>query len=122
MVQIKFRYDWPTGCGDIRVWKCPQTHSQTHRRRLDRYTISSSRAFGSGELNKYAKWVDFRGGGEGALPFSYAMNSLTWGLLLICRLYENFEGNTNGVDLFEEEILSPIVTNYPDANIFLLGI
>ena len=36
-------------------------------------------------------------------------------------IYENFEGNTNGVELFEEEILSPIVTNYPDANIFLAG-
>ena len=36
-------------------------------------------------------------------------------------IYENLEGNTNGVELFEEEILSPIITNYPDANIFLAG-
>ena len=36
-------------------------------------------------------------------------------------IYENFEGNTNGVELFEEEILSPIVKNYPYENIFLAG-
>ena len=36
-------------------------------------------------------------------------------------IYENFERNTNGVELFEEEILSPIVKNYPDANILLAG-
>ena len=49
MVQIKFRYDWPTGCGDIQVLKClhtdrqtdRHTDRQTYRRRLDWYTISS---------------------------------------------------------------------------------
>ena len=30
MVQTKFRYDWPTGCGDMQVRKCLQTHRQTH--------------------------------------------------------------------------------------------
>ena len=29
VVQLKFRYDWPTCCGDIRVSKCPQTHRHT---------------------------------------------------------------------------------------------
>ena len=33
-------------------------------------------------------------------------------------IYVKFEGNTNGVALFEEEILSPIITN---AIIFLAG-
>ena len=37
------------------------------------------------------------------------------------HFYNLFEGNTNGVELFEEGILSPIVTNYPDTNIFLAG-
>ena len=49
MLQIKFGYDWPTGCGDIRVWKCLPTYARTHGRsngrtngrRIDRYTISS---------------------------------------------------------------------------------
>ena len=45
MLQIKFGYDWPTGCRDIQVWKCLQTdrHTDRHtdRRRLDWYTISS---------------------------------------------------------------------------------
>lgn len=36
-------------------------------------------------------------------------------------MYENFEGKTNGVDLFEEEIFSTIVASYPDASIFLAG-
>ena len=31
-------------------------------------------------------------------------------------VYENFEGKTNGVDLFEEEILSTIVASYPDVS------
>ena len=37
MVQIKFRYDWPTGCGD----KFENVYRHTHRRQLDWYTISS---------------------------------------------------------------------------------
>ena len=36
-------------------------------------------------------------------------------------VYENFEVKTNGVDLFEEKILSTIVASYPDASIFLAG-
>ena len=36
-------------------------------------------------------------------------------------IYENVDGNTNGVELFEDEILSTVVSNYPDANIFLAG-
>ena len=36
-------------------------------------------------------------------------------------IYDNFEGKSNGVDLFNEEILPPIVSNYPDASIFLAG-
>ena len=35
MLQIKFGYDWPTGCGDIQVLKCLRTHrltdARTHR-------------------------------------------------------------------------------------------
>ena len=31
-LQIKFGYDWPTGCGEIRVWKCLRTHEWTHAR------------------------------------------------------------------------------------------
>ena len=45
MLHIKFHSNRPTGCRDIRVWKCEQTHSRTHARtdgrRLDWYTISS---------------------------------------------------------------------------------
>ena len=72
MLQIKFGYDWTTGCGDIRVWKCLPTDALTHGCRIDRYTISSPLslrlrwakvyykltfepnlwAFGSGELKK----------------------------------------------------------------------
>ena len=29
MLQIKFGYDWPTGCGDIQVSKCLHTDTQT---------------------------------------------------------------------------------------------
>ena len=40
MVQIKFRYDWPTGCGDIQVENVyTQTHSQTDRQ-TDRQTTA----------------------------------------------------------------------------------
>ena len=36
-------------------------------------------------------------------------------------MYENFKGKSNGVDLFEEEIVSRLVASYPDASIFLAG-
>ena len=78
MLQIKFDYDWPTGCWDIWVWKClrtdGRTNGRTDGRRIDRYTISSPWAFGSGEL-KIAEthWADNR------LPPVYQMECTIWG-------------------------------------------
>ena len=43
MLQIKFGYDWPTGCGDIFEFEnvYGPTDGRTDGRRIDRYTISS---------------------------------------------------------------------------------
>ena len=50
MLQMKFDYNRPAGLGDIYVWKCERMHGQTHGRRIESHPISSSQAFGSGEL------------------------------------------------------------------------
>ena len=44
MLQMKFDYNWTAGLRDIQVWMCGRTPARVP------YYISSSWAFGSGEL------------------------------------------------------------------------
>ena len=55
MLQIKFDNDRPACLRDIHVWKCGLTDG----RRLESHTISSSWAFGSGELTILYLSVNF---------------------------------------------------------------
>ena len=41
--------------------------------------------------------------------------------LYICLLKAHLSTDINGVELFEDKILSNIVTSYPDASLFLAG-
>ena len=50
MLQMKFDYNQPAGLKETHVWKCGRTDGQTEARQLESHTISSSWAFGSGEL------------------------------------------------------------------------
>ena len=52
MLQMKFDYDRPAGLKDTYVWKCERTDGCMDGRRLESHPISSSRAFGTGELKR----------------------------------------------------------------------